>query len=192
MRNILTLLLISFASLHVYTQDKIAKIEFEMLHSILAANNDIVTTFLKTTNVIPVFTGHSLGGALATLLDYEYCSIIEKRGAQAFPSLSSKPVCISFGSPRVLSKTTSEIFCGKIIKGLTLFHRYSNDGDPITSLPPPGFGFYHPCSSKNDKAKGYRKFVSRDCKSSTKMSSNLARSRTQYLLPSTSDIIHFN
>ena len=29
MRNILTLLLISFASLHVYTQDKIAKIEFE-------------------------------------------------------------------------------------------------------------------------------------------------------------------
>lgn len=154
----------------------IAKIEFEMLHSILAANNDIVTTFLKTTNVIPVFTGHSLGGALATLLDYEYCSIIEKRGAQAFPSLSSKPVCISFGSPRVLSKTTSEIFCGKIIKGLTLFHRYSNDGDPITSLPPPGFGFYHPCSSKNDKAKGYRKFVSRDCKSSTKMSSNLARS----------------
>ena len=29
MRNILTLLLISFASLNVYTQDKIAKIEFE-------------------------------------------------------------------------------------------------------------------------------------------------------------------
>lgn len=154
----------------------IAKIEFEMLHSILAANNDVVTKFLEKNNVIPVFTGHSLGGALATLLDYEYCNVVEKKGVQTFSPLSSNPVCISFGSPRVLSKTTSEIFCSKIVKGLTLFHRYSNDGDPITSLPPPGFGFYHPCSSKNDKAKGYRKFVSRDCKSSTKMSSNLARS----------------
>jgi hypothetical protein len=154
----------------------IAKIEFEMLHSILAANNDIVTTFLKTSNVIPVFTGHSLGGALATLLDYEYCSIISKKGEQTFSPLSGTPVCISFGSPRVLSKTTSETFCGKIVSNKTLFHRYSNDGDPVTALPPPSMGFYHPCSSKNDKGKGYRKIVSRDCKSSTKISSNLARS----------------
>ena len=144
----------------------IAKIEFEMIHSILAANNYIVTTFLKTNNVIPVFTGHSLGGALATLLDLEYCNIITKKGLNAF---SPKPVCISFGSPRVLSKTTSETLCSKIVSSQTLLHRYSNDGDPVTSLPPPGFGFYHPCSSDNDKAKDYRKFVSRDCKSSTVM-----------------------
>ena len=154
----------------------ITKIEFEMLHTILAANNDIVTTFLKTTNTIPVFTGHSLGGALATLLDYEYCSIIEKRGAQVFSPLYSIPICISFGSPRVLSKTTSEVFCGKIVANKTLVHRYSNDGDPVTALPPPGMGFYHPCSSKNDKKAGYRKLVSRDCKSSTKVSTSLARS----------------
>jgi hypothetical protein len=154
----------------------IAKIEFEMLHTILAANNDIVTTFLKTNNTIPVFTGHSLGGALATLLDYEYCSIIEKRGAQAFAPISSQPICISFGSPRVLSKTTSEVFCSKIVANKTLVHRYSNDGDPVTALPPPGMGFYHPCSSKNDKKAGYRKLVSRDCKSSTKVSTSLARS----------------
>jgi hypothetical protein len=154
----------------------IAKIEFEMLHGILAANNDIVTTFLKTNNTIPVFTGHSLGGALATLLDLEYCGIIEKKGSNAFTPLSGSPVCISFGAPRVLDKDTSEDLCGKIVSNKTLFHRYSNDGDPVTALPPPGFGFYHPCSSKNDKSKGYRKLVSRDCKSSTKMSSNLARS----------------
>ena len=154
----------------------IAKIEFEMLHTILAANNDIVTTFLKKSNVIPVFTGHSLGGALATLLDYEYCSIIEKRGAQAFAPLFPKPICINFGSPRVLSKKTSEYFCSKIVANKTLVHRYSNDGDPVTALPPPGMGFYHPCSSKNDKKAGYRKLVSRDCKSSTKVSTSLARS----------------
>jgi hypothetical protein len=167
----------------------IAKIEFEMLHSILAANNDMVTTFLKTNNVIPVFTGHSLGGALATILDLEYCSIVSKKGEQTFSPLSGTPVCISFGSPRVLSKTTSETLCDMIINGIKssednnpkslniLFHRYSNDGDPVTALPPPGFGFYHPCSSDKNKANGYRKFVSRDCKSSTKASSsNLARS----------------
>jgi hypothetical protein len=147
----------------------IAKIEFEILHSILAANNYIVTTFLKINNVIPVFTGHSLGGALATLLDLEYCNIITKKGLNVFSPLLPKSVCISFGSPRVLSKTTSETLCSKLVSSQTLLHRYSNDGDPVTSLPPPGFGFYHPCSSDNDKAKDYRKFVSRDCKSSTIM-----------------------
>ena len=154
----------------------IAKIEFEMLHGILAANNDIATTFLEPNNFIPVFTGHSLGGALATLLDLEYCNIVSKKGEQTFSPLSGTPVCISFGAPRVLSKTTSEVLCSKIVSNKTLFHRYSNDGDPVTALPPAGMGFYHPCSSKDDKSKGYRKLVSRDCKSSTKMSSNLARS----------------
>lgn len=154
----------------------IAKIEFEILHAILAANNDIVTTFLQSKNVIPVFTGHSLGGALATLLDYEYCSIIEKKGEQIFSPLSGMPVCISFGAPRLLSKTTSEKLCSKIVSNKTLFHRYSNDGDPVTALPPPNMGFYHPCSSKNDKNAGNRKLVSRDCKSSSRVSSNLARS----------------
>lgn len=154
----------------------IAKIEFEMLHTILSANNDIATTFLQKSNIIPVFTGHSLGGAMATLLDYEYCSIIDNKGSQYFAPLSPTPVCISFGSPRVLSKTTSETLCSKIVANKSLFHRYSNDGDPVTALPPPGVGFYHPCSTKSDKSKGLRKLVSRDCKSSTKMSSNLARS----------------
>jgi len=154
----------------------IAKIEFEMLHTILAANNDLATTFLGKNNIIPVFTGHSLGGAMAILLDYEYCSIIDNKGIQYFAPLSPTPVCVSFGSPRVLSKTTSETLCGKIVANKSLLHRYSNDGDPVTALPPPGAGFYHPCSSKSDKSKGLRKLVSRDCKSSTKMSKNLARS----------------
>lgn len=154
----------------------IAKIEFEMLHTILASNNNIATKFLGGSNIIPVFTGHSLGGAMATILDYEYCDIVEKKGNQYFSPLLPTPVCISFGAPRVLSKTTSEKLCDKIVNGKTIVRRYTNDGDLVTALPPAPVGFYHPCSSDRDKSMDRRKMVSRDCKSSTRVSVNLARS----------------
>jgi len=145
----------------------IAKITFETIHTVMSSIQDIAITFLKTTNIIPVFTGHSLGGAMATVMDYEYCSKISKTNSTNV--LAKTPVCISFGAPRVLGKETSEDLCRYIVNRQTLVHRYSNDGDPITSLPPPGLGFFHPCSTANDKNAGYRKLVSRDCKSSTMM-----------------------
>ena len=173
----------------------IGKILFEMLYTILEANKYIAQQLLQANNnpnvksVIPVFTGHSLGGGMATILDYEYC----KEGPKIIvpvPVLAEVPICITFGSPRVLSKTTSENLCKRIIGNKTLFRRYSNDGDPVTALPP--VNYYHPCSSKNDKASGYRKIVARDCKSSTLTTKSIAN-----LMPSdyvtdkiTSDLPH--
>jgi hypothetical protein len=173
----------------------IGKILFEILYTILEANKYIAQQLLQTNNnpnvksVIPVFTGHSLGGGMATILDYEYC----KEGPKIIvpvPVLAEVPICITFGSPRVLSKTTSENLCKRIIGNKTLFRRYSNDGDPVTALPP--VNYYHPCSSKNDKASGYRKIVARDCKSSTLTTKSIAN-----LMPSdyvtdkiTSDLPH--
>ena len=147
----------------------IAKITFELIHEVTAAMDHIAKTFLQAQLVIPVFTGHSLGGAMATIMDYEYISRISKVDSSTFNLLSKSAICISFGSPRVLGKDSSEELCKYIVNGTTLFHRYSNDGDPVTSMPPPGLGFYHPCSATNDKNAGYRKLVSRDCKSSTVM-----------------------
>jgi hypothetical protein len=143
----------------------IAKITFEIMHTIIDASKYIVSTFLNSSEVIPVFTGHSLGGAMATILDLEYC----KRISAADPGsvlLPKSSICVSFGAPRALGKLASETLCKYAVDGLTIVHRYSNDGDPITSLPPPGLGFYHPCSSAEDKKSGNRKLVSRDCKSS--------------------------
>lgn len=143
----------------------IAKITFEIMHTIIDASKYIVSTFLNSSEVIPVFTGHSLGGAMATILDLEYCKRISAADLDSV-LLPKSSICVSFGAPRALGKLASETLCKYAVDGLTIVHRYSNDGDPITSLPPPGLGFYHPCSSAEDKKSGNRKLVSRDCKSS--------------------------
>ena len=142
----------------------IGKIVFEISHTIIDAMDYLSKNFLQEQS-IPVFTGHSLGGAMGTMMCYEYCKTIKERET----ILNKKCICISFGSPRALGEKSSEELCKYVVDGQIIFQRFSNDGDPVTSLPPPGFGFYHPCSSVADKKAGNRKLVSRDCKSSTTM-----------------------
>jgi len=149
----------------------IGKIVFEISHTIIDAMEYISKKFLlvgEGQTPIPVFTGHSLGGAMGTMMCYEYCKTIRERETV----LNKKSICISFGSPRALGEKSSEELCGYVVSGEIIFHRFSNDGDPVTSLPPalPGLiNFSHPCSSREDKKKGNRKLVSIDCKSSTTM-----------------------
>jgi hypothetical protein len=143
----------------------IEKITLEIMHTISNAMAYVVNEFLKPTDtekVIPVFTGHSLGGGMATLMVYEYASRKkEDFGGPEYSKLSDNAVCISFGSPRVLNEKASEDLCRYVIGNSIILHRFSNTGDPITALPP--MGFFHPCSSKNDKKAGYRQHVSREC-----------------------------
>jgi len=156
----------------------ISKIQLETVYTTYDAMRYISEMFLnnKLTDgkkIIPVFTGHSLGGAMATLLTYEYCkgTFFSKIRSDI---LSTNCICVSFGAPRVLSIEDSEELCKFAVDyNVTLIHRYSNKADPVTSLPPnkAGFSFAHPCSSANDKTKrpgkdfSAREKVARDCDS---------------------------
>jgi hypothetical protein len=147
----------------------IAKITYEIINSTSYAIEEMAK-ILGNTSAIPVFTGHSLGGAMATLMTRHWYNVknhelYEQKDKQKAPPLI-KPVCISFGAPRVLSKTTSEALCTRITNGDIVFHRYSNDGDPVTAAPVTG-GYHHPCSSDKDKAAKRHEKVSRYCNSSS-------------------------
>jgi hypothetical protein len=148
----------------------IAKIQLEILHTVFQSAENIVKTFLKSKQkIIPVFTGQSLGAAMATLGTYEYCNH-KMKGIYPDSRLSKQSVLVTFGSPRVLSVEDSKKLCNFAVKDkITLIHRYSNNSDPVTSLPPNkgGFQYAHPCSSLKDKKMGNRKFVARDCESPT-------------------------
>jgi len=163
----------------------IAKITLEIIHTVVDAIDYMVTTFLQPNNgnlVIPVFTGHSLGGAMATLFDFEYCHRIENINSGAHDQLAKTAICVSFGAPRVLGKSTSSSLCQLVVSGKTLVHRYSNDGDPVTSLPPPNLGFYHPCSTSEDKKAKNRQRVSRDCRGAVSGTiANLSGVKINYL-----------
>jgi hypothetical protein len=159
----------------------IAKIQLEILHTVFQSAENIGHTFLKSKQkIIPVFTGQSLGAAMATLFTYEYCNH-KMKGVHPDSMLSKQSVLVTFGSPRVLSIEDSEKLCNYAVKDkITLIHRYSNNADPITSLPPNkgGIQYSHPCSSLSDKKKGNRKFVARDCESPTNLLQQL-----DYTLP---------
>jgi hypothetical protein len=159
---------------HAAVLKGIEKITLQISHATTDAMKHIATNFLKDPNPsipvlpIPVFTGHSLGGAMATLFEDQYFTSI-KNFDSVQTVLNQKSICVSFGAPRALNSESSIILCKEVVAKDIIMHRYSNDGDPVTSLPPPKFGFFHPCSDTLDKKAQNRKFVSRDCKSSTVM-----------------------
>ena len=68
-----------------------------------------------------IITGHSLGGALATI------------AARELESRYNISACYTFGAPRV----GDEVWCGKI---KTKIYRVVNAADPVTMLPPNGIG----------------------------------------------------
>ena len=70
-----------------------------------------------------VFTGHSLGGAIATIASaYFACEF--KRNIY----------CVSFGAPRVGNSTFCKFFKTVVLKSF----RFANKGDLVTNLPPAG------------------------------------------------------
>ena len=161
----------------------IAKIELETSYTVTDAILYLATREFKTgyESILPkvVFSGHSLGGGLATIATLVFTDdgyFLEsntldptKKDNSMYPTIHYSPMCITFGSPRVLGYNAAIKICDWItnsnVNSKIIFHRYSNNGDPVTALPPKGLtnatSFFHPCST--DKIK--RKMVARDCKS---------------------------
>lgn len=94
-----------------------------------------------------IITGHSLGGALATLcaldIEYNYHQWLDVYALDLF--------CITFGSPRVGNKAFANSFDKRFEKGAS--YRIVN-GDDIVSKVPPAIIFYR--HIKNKKRVGKR------------------------------------
>lgn len=78
-----------------------------------------------------VITGHSLGGALATLMAMDIAA-----NPPGFGSFTSTSTCYTFGSPRVGDPTFAKNFNGYIASGTIVNYRVANGLDIVPKLPP--------------------------------------------------------
>lgn len=102
-----------------------------------------LSELLETTplNYTLLFTGHSLGSALATLAALD--SVIPFRGLNSLSSLNvtaSRISLITFGSPRVGNKAFAKSFNSIPFQRL---YRVTNTNDIVPHLPPMNTGYMH-------------------------------------------------
>lgn len=86
--------------------------------------DEIIEEYRETNNNFNkeiIFSGHSLGGALATIAALNY--------GMEYPDLQVN--CVTFGSPRVGDEKFANYF-NKIVKNS---YRFVNDNDPIPCIP---------------------------------------------------------
>ena len=176
----------------------IFKILNEIINTILSSIDHVAKTIngkadvsqLLPNTIKVITTGHSLGGALATLFAFKY--VIYPSYTNNRKWLDKNIGCFSLGSPRIFGKDSAIVFCclvrqnQVIIKGNTELQKrvsaipnFSNIGkitflrittynDPIPALPK---AFYrHPCSYEGSELnsiynnnESLRKNISQDC-----------------------------
>jgi hypothetical protein len=133
------------------------KIMIEMVHSILCAIDDLkeqLKPHIKDDKFKLIVTGHSLGGALATLFTYVYMKTTEI-------DKESQVTCVSLGAPRVFNEDGAKEFCKMCTNDkLFVFKRITTLNDIVPALPKL-FGYQHPCSA-NEQLENRTK-VSLDC-----------------------------
>ena len=90
-----------------------------------------------------VFTGHSLGGAIATIAVADLLlkdTVKCQKSLYALSIPSFRVSLITFGTPRVGNENTSQLF--RQLK-LRSSYRVTNRNDPVPRLPPRSIGFQH-------------------------------------------------
>jgi len=156
----------------------IEKILDDVYHTIIDAMLYLSKTYLNASGVgsIKVFTtGHSLGGGLCSLFASNWYELVRVApyNQPPYTIFNKKICCISIASPRVMSPALSNNFCSKVDKGLILYKRVTNRGDPVPALPNKSViglseGYQHPCSASK-YAKTQRNLISMDCSNALKM-----------------------
>ena len=139
----------------------IFKITTEAIHTLFESVSYLATNFLKATktnSVKVLVTGHSLGGAMATIFSYLYSGIRNNNTnvINNLSVLSKQIVCISVGAPRCINNATLKRFNHLINHNLIMYRRLVTKGDPIPLLPHKAyFGYHHP----GDNMKGSKNGV---------------------------------
>jgi len=99
---------------------------FGAYQAIQSQIQEAVLAALSRTHSTIYITGHSLGGALATLAAFDIALLLEK----IYPLESTPVIMYNFGSPRVGNHSFASLFNEKV-----LGFRIINDGDVITQHP---------------------------------------------------------
>lgn len=73
-----------------------------------------------------IFTGHSLGGAMAAI------SVINSVKYGGLKPLTNSPMLITYGQPRV----GNDIFANELMKYVPIVYRVTRYGDIVTNIPP--------------------------------------------------------
>ena len=127
----------------------IFKITSEAIHTLIESISYLATNFLKASkpnSVKLIATGHSLGGAMATIFSYLYLGIRNNNlSNQYLGPLSKQIVCISVGAPRCINAATLKKFNHFITQNMIMYRRLVTKGDPVPLMPHKAyFGYYHP------------------------------------------------
>ncbi len=87
-----------------------------------------------------IFTGHSLGGAVAQLAAIDYLETTNSTNETNSWSSKSLKAVYTFGSPRVFQQSAAPVY-DELTSNKTLHIMVS--GDPVTGLPPTVLGYVH-------------------------------------------------
>ncbi|EGF77492.1 hypothetical protein BATDEDRAFT_91713 [Batrachochytrium dendrobatidis JAM81] len=113
-----------------------AKVHAGFQNSYMVAREEVLTVIQQTVAKYPdyqiIFTGHSLGAAVASLAAVDY---IDKN-----PSDSSKVSLYTYGSPRIGNKAFADWYSTIPFRGL---FRITRTKDPVPHLPPQAFTYRH-------------------------------------------------
>jgi hypothetical protein len=105
----------------------------------------------KPNSVKVITTGHSLGGAMATIFAYMYVGI-RNNSAQKLDALDKQIICVSVGAPRCINDATLKKYNHFINMNMIMYRRVVTKGDPVSQMPHKAyFGYHHPGDKMKSK-----------------------------------------